>query len=136
MYIEWAVGCADARRREGGWDVTGLGETGFVAGEHQISSPFTVPVLVCLRVEPGDDDAQDYDSRVAVTGPSGPQEVHTGCFKSLPDASPGLVEPRRCYEALAVSLNVGQTGRYLVTLIDASGERAVIPYYFSVFPEK
>jgi hypothetical protein len=135
MQIEWAAGCSEAHKEGSGWDVLGLGQTGFIAQQDELPKHLVLPVFVCVRMDAGDEEGQFYDFKVDVFGPEGRQTPAIGRFESLRDSSPKLIDPERFYAVLLVEIDVTSPGAYQVVLSDATDERCVVPYHFAALPE-
>jgi hypothetical protein len=87
--------------------------------------------FVCVRMEDGDKEGRSYGFTVTASGPSGQGITGPGAFRTR-ETAPQLINPQRFYQVIPVDVDVDEAGQWTVTLSDASGVRAVVPYYFSV----
>lgn len=105
-----------------------------MATEGQLPASLTLNLFVCVRMEDGDEQGRIYRFEVTASGPSGQGTMGPGEFHSVPTTGPKLIDPERFYEVVPVEVEVDEGGQWTVTLADANGVRAVVPYVFSVFP--
>src|ERR1019366_1289397 len=97
MFIEWAVLCSDYTHREDGYAIKGVGLSGYLCRQEDLPKTVEIPVLLCIRLDSGDQHGTTYDFAYQVKGPDGLQTAQMGGFEHRMTPGPALVTIERYF---------------------------------------